>query len=64
MITYKLMGLEHEKTDEMEVPQQNEMLSLYCTVLGFSSKNDYNPKQNIPNFRCLKDLILQKVVKL
>ena len=38
------MGLEHEKNDEMQVSQRNEMLSLYCTVLGFSSKNeDYNP---------------------
>ena len=40
------------------------MVRLYCTVLGFISKNeDYNPKKKIPNGRYLKNLILQKVVK-
>ena len=44
--------------------QRNEMLSLYCTPLGFVSKDEeYNPKENIPNGRYLKNLILQKVVK-
>ena len=41
------------------------MLSLYCTALGFISKNEeYNSKENIPNGRYMKNLILQKVVKL
>ena len=45
-------------------PQRKEMLSLYCTVLGFiSKKKEYNPKEIIPNSRYLKNLILQKVVK-
>ena len=32
------------KKSKVKVPQQNEMLSLYCTALGFISKNEYNPK--------------------
>ena len=29
--------------DKVQVPQRNEMLSLYCTALGFISKNEeYN----------------------
>ena len=49
---------------EVQVPQWNEMLSLYCTAFGFISKNqEYNPKWNIPNGRYLKYLILQKDVK-
>ena len=45
-------------------PQRKEMLSLYCTVLGFiSKKKEYNPEEIIPNSRYLKNLILQKVVK-
>ena len=40
------------------------MLSLYCTALGFIRKNEeYNYKENIPNGRYMKNLILQKVVK-
>ena len=40
------------------------MLSLYCTVLGFISKNEeYNTKENIPNGRYMKKSILQKVAK-
>ena len=31
--------------DKEQVPQQNEMLSLYCTALGLVSKNEeYNPE--------------------
>ena len=64
LITNIFTGLEHEKKDKVQVPQRNEMLSLYCTALGFISTNeDYNPKQNIPNCGYLKNLILQKVVK-
>ena len=56
-------GLEHEKKDKVQLPQRNEMLNLYCVALGFISKNEeYNHKQNIPNSRYLKKLILQKVV--
>ena len=58
------MALEHEKKDIVQVPQRNEMLSLYCTTLGFISKNgEYSPQKNIPEGRHLKNLILQKVVK-
>ena len=40
------------------------MLSLYCTALGFISKNEeYNSEENIPNSMYMKNLILQKVVK-
>ena len=43
LITYMFMGLEHEKKDKVQVPQRNELLSLYCTALGFVSKNEeYN----------------------
>ena len=45
LITYLFPGLEHEKKDKVQVPQQNEMLNLYCTALGFTGKNEeYNPK--------------------
>ena len=30
-------GLEHEQIDKVQVPRRNEMLSLYCTALGFIS---------------------------
>ena len=41
LITY-MWTAQHEK---LQVPQRNEMLSLYCTVLGFISKNEeYNPE--------------------
>ena len=34
-----------KKDKVQQVPQQNEMLSLYCTAIGFISKNEeYNPK--------------------
>ena len=40
------------------------MLSLYCVALGFISKNEeFNSKENIPNDRYMKNLILQKVVE-
>ena len=40
-----LTGLEHEKKDKVQVPQRNEMLSLYCTAIRLISKNEeYNPK--------------------
>ena len=43
------MGLlfitEDMQKDKVQVPQLNEMLSLYCTPLGFVSKNEkYNPE--------------------
>ena len=45
LITYMFVGLEHEKKKKIvQVPQQNEMLSLYSTSRGFISKNEkYNP---------------------
>ena len=34
-----------KKINKVQVPQGNEMLSLYCTALGFISKSEeYNPK--------------------
>ena len=52
-----------KKKGKVQVLQRNEMLSLYCTALGFISKNEeYNPKWNIPNGRYLKYLILQKML--
>ena len=57
------MGFECEK-NTVQVPQPKEMLNLYYTAIGFISKNEeYNPEQNIPNGRYLKNLILQRVVK-
>ena len=36
------------KKDKVQVPQRNEMLSLYCTAFGFIGKNEeYNPKEKI-----------------
>ena len=47
------MGLEHEKKDKVQVSQRNELLSLYCTALGFVSKNEeYNSEKNISNSFC------------
>ena len=34
-----------KKKEKVQVPQRNEMLSLYCAVLGFISENEkYNPE--------------------
>ena len=45
LFTYMFTGLEYDKKDNVQVPQRNEMPSLYCTALGFISKNEkYNPK--------------------
>ena len=47
LINYMFTGLEHKKKrkDKVQVPQQNEMQSLYCAALGFISKNEeYNPE--------------------
>ena len=61
-LTYIFTILEHE--EKIKYKCLNEMLSLYCTALGFFSKNEeYNPEENKPNGRYLKNLILQKVVK-
>ena len=35
-----LRNVERWKKEKVQVPQRNEMLSLYCTVLGFISKNE------------------------
>ena len=52
MITYKFTGFlfitEEMKKDKVQVPQRNEMLSLYCTALGFISKNEeYKLENNV-----------------
>ena len=47
LITYMFTDLEHEKKDKLQVPQRNELLSLYGTELGFISKK--NIKNIIPN---------------
>ena len=39
LITNIFTGLEHEKKDKVQVPQRNEMLSLYCTALGLIIPN-------------------------
>ena len=45
MFTGLLFTTEDMKKDKVQVPQRNEMLSLYCTELGFISKNEeYNHK--------------------
>ena len=45
MFTGLLFTNEDPKKDKVQVPRQNEMLSLYCTALGFVSKNEeYNPE--------------------
>ena len=37
--------LQHEEKDKVQVPQPNQMWSLYFTALGFISKNEeYNPE--------------------
>ena len=37
-----------KQKNKLQVPQQNEMLSLYCTVPDFSTKNEeYKLKNNI-----------------
>ena len=56
LITYMLKGLlftteDMKKKDKAQVPQQNEMLSIYCIVLDFkqniSKSEDYNLENNI-----------------
>ena len=52
MFTDLLFNIEDMKnkkqTNKLQVPQQNEMLSLYCTVLGLVSKNEeYKLENNI-----------------
>ena len=46
VITYIFMGVLFATEDmkKVQVPQWNEMLSLYHIALGFVSKNEYNPK--------------------
>ena len=36
----------HGKKDQVQVPEQNEMLSLQCTALGFISKNEEYKLEN------------------
>ena len=36
----------HGKKDKVQVPEQNEMLSLQCTALGFISKNEEYKLEN------------------
>ena len=46
-ITFMFMGLLFTTEDMKELPQRNEMPSLYCTALGFFSKNEkYKLKTN------------------
>ena len=51
-----------KKKDKVQEHWWNEMLSLCCTAhLGFISKNEeYNPTENVPNGRYLKNLIAAK----
>ena len=41
-----LFTTEDMKKDKVQVPQQNEMLSLYCTGLGFTSTNEKYKLEN------------------
>ena len=40
MFTDLVFTTEDIKKDKVQVPQRNEMLSLYCAKLGFISKNE------------------------
>ena len=40
MFTDLVFTTEDMKKDKVQVPQRNEMLSLYCAALGFISKNE------------------------
>ena len=40
LIPYIFKDLKHDKKDKVQVPQQNEMPSLYCTALGFISEKE------------------------
>ena len=46
LITFLLTGLKHEKKKiKCKCPNKIKMLRLYCTALGFISKNEeYNPE--------------------
>ena len=59
LITYKFTGLEHKS--ESKSTSNNEMRSLYCTTLGFISKNtEFDPKQNILKWKIFeKNLVLK-----
>ena len=51
------------KKDKVQETQRNEMLSLYCTALGFISKKEkYIIPNKITNGRYFEILTLQKVV--
>ena len=56
------MGLEHKK-EKVQVPHQNEMLSLYCTALGFICKKIKHIILNKIHLTRYFILVLQKVVK-
>ena len=47
-LLFNIEDMKNKKTNKLQVPQQNEMLSLYCTVLGLVSKNEeYKLENNI-----------------
>ena len=62
LITYMFTGLEQEKKISASTSMKWNAKFLYCTALGFITKNEeYNPKENVSKGRYLKNLILQKV---
>ena len=65
LITHMFAGLEHEKKIyKDQEPQRKEMLSLYCTVLGFiSKKKEYNPEEIIPTYCIWKTWYYKKLLR-
>ena len=52
--------------DKVQVPQRNEMLNVNYNVLYLVllvKNEEYNPEENIPNGKYLRNVILQKIVK-
>ena len=47
LISFMFAGLLFITEDmiKVQVPQRNEMLSLYCTAIGFISKNEENNRK-------------------
>ena len=62
MLTGLLFTTEDIKKDKLQVPQRNEMLSLFCPALGFISKMKIIIPNKVPNGSYLKNLTLQKFV--
>ena len=62
MLTGLLFTTEAIKKDKLQVPQRNEMLSLFCPAPGFISEMKIIIPNTVPNASYLKNLTLQKFV--